>query len=135
MIDLGDKSIMLTYNREVLFTSIKPRLRPLLELVSNFIEGKFDEYASDKLLLTDKVIGLAAAKLIVHSKKIKHVETVIASKSAIHFLRENDVKIHAEKIVDTIMNPEGNSQCIMEIKSQNLSPEEFYTELKIMMKM
>jgi len=116
MIDFNKYSIALVKEHKIIYISNEKRLKPLFDLINKF---KLKECT-----LYDRVIGLAAAKLIVYSKMISEVITPIASKGAVELLKENNIKITPEKIVEKI-------DCIMEEKARDIEDtEEFYNKLK-----
>lgn len=120
-------TLELIYDNVVIYSSNKSRLRPLMEAIL-VIEEKYSSYK--ELKLNDKTIGLAAAKLIIYNGKIHEIHTEIASKNAVELLSKHNISIYAKKIVDKILNEDKSAQCPMEIKSENLTPEEFYNEFK-----
>jgi len=117
MIDkLGNKSLVVLKEGEVIFESEHPRLRPIIECINaHNIEG---------CTVLDKVIGLAAAKLLDYAK-VKEIYTKVASKSALSFLNT----IHTEKVVDMIMNDNKDEQCPMEKFAKTLSGAELFEKL------
>lgn len=123
-------TLELIHNTDVIFTSDKKRLRPLMDAII-LISEKYPNY--DNFKLNDKIIGLAAAKLIIYSGKINEIYTDVASESAINILSENNIRIVAKTTVTQIFNNDKTGQCPMEIKSKDLSPREFYNELKRLM--
>jgi len=98
---------------EVLFSSEKKGLRPLVECISE-MKGKVDD-----AILYDRAIGLAAAKLIVYSGFIIRVITPLMSKKAKVFLDDNKIETEYEKIVDTILNSDKTDSCPMEKKAED----------------
>jgi len=115
---------------KIIYSSDKSGLRPLIEMIS-IIKEKYSSY--DNLELNDKVTGLAAAKLIIHLGKIIKIHTNIASSSAMELLLKHNIQVYAAIIVKQILNKDKTAQCPMELKSEKLNPEEFYTELKKIM--
>lgn len=73
------ESLVLYNGDEVIFSSDKSGLRPLLECIQKGKKG-------DRLF--DKVIGLAAARLIAHSGIACVVSTPIISKPAVDYLKK-----------------------------------------------
>jgi len=117
MIDsLGSKSLVVLKDEKVLFESEHDRLRPIIECINtNNIEG---------CTVIDKVVGLAAAKLLEFAK-VKEIYAKVASKNAIEFSKI----INAEKIVDIILNETGDEQCPMEKLAQKLTGEQLFEKL------
>lgn len=124
MIDLTKYSLVLFKDQEIVFSSDKGGIRPLFECVS-----KVKDVSS--CTLYDKVVGLAAAKLIVYSKMIDSVITQLASQAAADFLKKNDVLLEAAEIVEKIMNKKKTGQCPMEVKALEAdSVAGFYKQLE-----
>jgi len=77
----------------------------------------------------DKVIGLAAAKILVyHGINEAHAGTI--STMAINYLNENGIKITFDKQVERIMNKKKDGLCPLEEKALNLDEEDFMKELE-----
>jgi hypothetical protein len=83
----------------VLFESSKKWLHPLFEL-QEFL-ASHPEIARERLFLRDRIIGLAAAHLIL-SMQIRQVRTDLASRPAIALLQAQGVTIEAGQAVDAI---------------------------------
>lgn len=125
--DFKKYSLVLEKDSKVIFTSDKPRLRPLVECILENKERK-------NCKLYDRVIGLAAARLIVYSGMISSVETPVASVAGIEHLRKNGILIHSEKTVEMILNDTKTGQCPMEMRAKDAgSDEEYFKTLKKMM--
>ena len=71
--DLSKYSLALIKNDKIIFSSTHSGLRPLVELVKKGLKGD---------LLFDKVVGLAAAKLIVYGNVADAITTTTISKPA-----------------------------------------------------
>ncbi len=97
MTDYADFSLVLIKNKKVIYSSKESGLKPLVECVNKF--------KLKNCVLYDKVVGLAAARLIVYSKMISNVITPVCSKQAKELLTKNKIKIEAEQIVDNIDCP------------------------------
>ena len=114
---LGDKSLVVIKDGNVIFESDKDRLRPIVMCINEKdIEGA---------IVLDKVVGLAAAKLLKYAK-VKKIYAKVASKSAVKYLNE---KIEAEKIVDNIMNDDQTEVCPMEKLAEKLDGKELFDKL------
>ncbi len=83
----------------VLFESSKKWLHPLFEL-QEFLAAR-PEIARESLFLRDRVIGLAAAHLIL-SMGIRQVKTDLASQPALALLKGQGVATEAIQTVDAI---------------------------------
>ena len=117
-------SLELLHNGKRVYTSDKSGLRPLVWCI---IECK-DKYGS--CTLYDKVVGLAAARLIAYSAMISKVITPLASKLAEEHLRTNKIKIDAGKVVDNILTKDRSDICPMEQRAMKMDNKAFFLELK-----
>ena len=104
----------------VVCASYDSGLRPLFDCIRK-TNGKYPGSS-----LHDKVVGLAAARLIVHSKMIKRVVTPLASQPAVEYLREKDIEISAQQIVPNILRKDRGGLCPMEERALSSSDAEFY---------
>jgi hypothetical protein len=124
---LEDYSLKLISNNNIIYISKNPGIKPLFFCVT---EQK-SNFKSKECVLYDKVIGLAAARLIVYSNIIKSVHTPTASVKAIELLKQNGIEIIATTVVDIILNKDKSAQCPMEERAlKSLNNEEFYNQLK-----
>ncbi len=79
-----------------------------------------------KAIVVDKVIGKAAALLMVYGK-VKQVHTDIIAKDAITVFEKHKIKYSYNKVVDYILNIKKNGLCPMEQKVKDIdSPKEAY---------
>ncbi len=125
MLNLKDYSLVLSKNHKIIFSSKKSGLKPLVECVKEY-KGKYNN-----CILHDKVIGLAAARLIVYSAMIKAANTPLCSKAAKEFLLKNKIKINAEKIVENILRKDKKGVCPMEMKAMRIEDNrEFFEEME-----
>lgn len=77
-------------------------------------------------IVVDKVIGKAAALLMVYGK-VKQVHTDIIAKDAITVFEKYKVKYSYNKVVDYILNVKKDGLCPMEQKVKDIdSPKEAY---------
>ncbi len=83
-------------------------LRPLWDALEKF-QGR------SGLILHDKVIGLAAAMLIVRSGIISEIHTKVASRPAEEFLEKNGMILHAAEVTANILTRDQSAVCPGEI--------------------
>ena len=57
--------------------------------------------------LYDRVIGLAAARLVIHSGMISSIETPVVSEPALEELSKTDIKIRYDERVKNILKDDG----------------------------
>ena len=92
----------------IVFKNDKPGLRPIFQCVTEF------QHREKIYELHDKIIGLAAAKLIIYGGFVKKVITLIISKPAFQALQMANILVEQEQTVDNILNVEKDDICPME---------------------
>ncbi len=126
--DFKKYSLALIYNDKIIFSSRESGLKPLWECLEKHCQSK------TTYILFDKVIGLAAAKLIVSSKIISGIQTILVSKPAKKFLKDNAVPIKTKETVANILTKNRYSICPGEIIALNTNdPDDFYAKIKAML--
>lgn len=83
-------------------------MRPLWDALEKF-QGR------SGLILYDKVIGLAAAILIVRSGIVAEIHTKVASRPAVEFLEKNGIVLHAADVAANILTRDQSAICPGEI--------------------
>lgn len=81
-------------------------------------------------IIYDKIIGLAAAKLLVYGN-VAEVLTPTISRDAKKYLQKNKVKLIFKKEVKNILNRDGNDLCPMERISRGKGIKELCRVLRI----
>lgn len=104
---LKNYSFALIKNNKLIYKSKSQGLKPLV-----FCLKKYRKQMRDAIIY-DKIIGLAAAKLLVHGK-VAEVWTPIISCNAKKYLRSKKIKLIYKKEVKNIMNKEKSDLCGME---------------------
>jgi hypothetical protein len=120
--DFSRFSLVLTKDEKIVFSSEQQGLRPLAEAVSQF-KGKLQGCT-----LHDKVVGLAAARLIIYSGMISEVITPLMSMQAKALLEETGMPLKAEAVVKNIMNKDRSDVCPMEKKAQEIQDNKEFAE-------
>lgn len=122
------KYSLAVYEKNILIYSSRDKgLRPLFDCLE-ILEGK------SGLILHDKVMGMAAAKLIVYSGIIAGVVTTIASVPAKDFLEKNSISITANDTAANIMTRDGSAICPGEIIALDTkSRDDFLQKIKTML--
>ena len=121
MIDFQQYSLVLEKEGQIVFSSDKSNLQPLVECVQKY-KSKLKNCS-----LSDKVVGLAAARLIVYSEMISFVFAGICSESAQQYLEKNKIKIKYNLLTERILNRDKSASCPMELKAAEIKDEvEFF---------
>ena len=113
---LGNNSLVVIKDGNVIFSSSEGMLSPIIACINKHKNEMEDSIA------IDKVVGLAAAKLLTYAK-VKEIHAKIASKPAVNYLKT----INAENIVEKIMNT--SQQCPMEKLAETLTGEQLFEKL------
>ena len=111
--DFTKYSQALVQGDKIIYSSDGCGLKPLWDCLEKYRQSK------DKFILFDKVIGLAAARLVVYSGIIAAIHTGLISQPAKQFLKENKVKVEADEIVANILRKDKSAVCPGEIIALN----------------
>ena len=98
-------------------------IRPIMRLVLN------DAKALEEAFIADKVIGAAAATIIIESD-VKECYGQIMSESAINLLKSSNVKYSFASTVPVILNRDKTGLCPMEKMTKDLDSATAYSVLK-----
>ena len=125
--DFTRYSLALLEGEKLLYSACGGGLRPLWDALDKF-QGK------SGLILHDKVIGLAAARLIVQSGMIAGIFARVASLPAKQFLENNGVALTAFDVAANILTQDKSAVCPGEVIALNTSdPDAFLQKIKAMM--
>jgi len=125
--DFTKYSLALIQGYKIIFSSQRHGLKPLWDCLQNYRQTK------ERFILHDKVIGLAAARLVVYSGITAEIQTFLISQPAKKFLDENGVKVEAEKTVANILTQDRRSICPGEIIALDTAdPDEFFKKIMAM---
>lgn len=114
---LGNHSLLVYQKGNITFQD-EHGIKPLLIQI--------DKKGLKKAVVVDKVIGKAAALLMVYGK-VKQVHTDIIAKDAITVFEKYKIKYSYNKVVDYILNVKKDGLCPMEQKVKNIdSPKKAY---------
>lgn len=108
---------------ELVFTSSKDRLLPLLEYIEQFAPHH------RQVAVFDKIMGRAAALLCVKAS-CRQVYSPLGSQLGIEALDKYGIKHHLTHIVPHIQRADRKDMCPMERLSLGKGPEEFYQALR-----
>ncbi|MFC1915467.1 DUF1893 domain-containing protein [Chloroflexota bacterium] len=115
----SDDTLRVYDDEQLIFSSSKDRLLPLLEYI--------DRLAPDhqRVIIFDKIMGNAAALLSIKANG-QEVFSPLGSQLAIKTLDKYSLKYHLSKVVPRIQRSDGEDICPMEKLSIHKEPEEFY---------
>lgn len=102
--DFSQYSLALVDGDQVIHVSRESGLKPLWDALETFQHHR-------GLILYDKVIGLAAARLIVRFGIVASVRTLIASRPAKSYLEENGIPLNAADLADHILTRDRSAVC------------------------
>jgi hypothetical protein len=120
-------SLMIYKDGGLLFESNSKGIRPHLEAIE-----KYSDMLRDTIFV-DKIVGRAAALLILYSRPLKVYATVI-SKSGKALFEESNLQYQFAKEVGNIKMRDGRIFCPFERMVQNISdPTEAYREILVKM--
>jgi len=126
--DFTRYSLALVDENKIIFFSKEHGLKPLWDCLEDYRHEK------KSLILYDKVIGLAAAKLINASGIISAIQALLISQPAKEYLEENNIKTEAEVTVANILTKDRRSICPGEIIALNTDEaDDFRAKIKKML--
>jgi len=120
---LSDNTLQVYQGSELLFSSNKDRLLPLLEYLDSLAPSQ------QHVIIFDKILGNAAALLCIEAN-CQEVHSPLGSQLAITTLEKYGVKYHITEIVPNIVQPNKEDMCPMEKLSIDKEPAEFYEVMK-----
>lgn len=118
--DFSKYSLALVQGDKIIYSSDDSGLTPLWDCLEKYRQAK------DKFILFDKVIGLAAARLVVYSGIIAAIHTRLISQPAKQLLKENSIKIEADEIVANILRKDKSAVCPGEIIALNTDDQHLF---------
>jgi hypothetical protein len=126
--DFTKYSLALFKDSKLIYTSKGTGIRPLVECIMKMKKEKHD---IKDCTLHDKVIGLAAARLIIHSDIINSVYAGIISREALEMLEKKYIDVEADKGVEKILSKDKKSPCPMEELARKIPDNKlFFLELE-----
>jgi hypothetical protein len=125
--DFSLYSLALVEGDTIIYSSKGFGLRPLCDALAKFQDRT-------GLVLHDKVMGLAAARLIVYSDMIAGVFTKVASEPARRFLQENGIALSADGVAANILTRDQSAVCPGEVIAMNTDdPDVFLRKIRAML--
>ncbi len=112
-------SFVLIKKDKIVYRSKKQGLLPLIFCL------KRNRQTMKGALVFDKIIGRAAALLLIYAR-VKKIMTPVITMQALKILRKNKTKVNYGKIIVKVLNKKGRDLCPMEKLSQGKSAKEFY---------
>jgi len=123
--DFSKYALALIYEGNIVYSSKNQGIAPLVEC----IEACASRYRNCRL--HDKVIGLAAAKLVVASRMITAVFAGVSSQPAAEFLKKSNIPMESLLTVPHIMALDGISICPMEQRAMATEDTDlFFTQMR-----
>jgi len=123
--DFEKYALILAKKNRVIYHSKKSHLEPLVACINQY-KGHRRECT-----LYDRVVGLAAARLIVYSQMISYVSTPLATKNAQDLLEGNKIKLEAQDIAKHVLAQDQESICPLEIRAKKIKDNKaFFLEVK-----
>jgi hypothetical protein len=123
--DFSKYALALIHDGGIVYSSGNQGIAPLVECIETCASRYRD------CLLHDRVIGLAAAKLVVASGMITSIVAGVSSQPAVEFLKKSHIPMESQSVVPRIMARDGVSTCPMEQKAMATEdPDLFYMELR-----
>jgi hypothetical protein len=119
----SDDTLRIYHGDEMIFSSKKDRLMPLMEYLKEAGTG------GEPVVIFDKVIGNAAACLAVKAN-CRECFSPLGSELGVKTLKKHKIVHHLGTTVPYIMRDDGLDMCPMEKLSVDKTPEEFYAEMK-----
>jgi hypothetical protein len=125
--DFTKYSIAVLKGGNLIYSSKGQGIRPIVECIM-----KMKKVPNMKgCTLHDKVVGLAAARLIVYSKMFSEVYAGIISKEAAEMLEREYIDIEADKGVEKILSRDKKGNCPMEDLARRIPDNKlFFLELE-----
>jgi len=125
--DFTRYSLALLEGERLIYSTCGSGLSPLWEALEKF-QGK------SGLILHDKVTGLAAARLIVHSGMITEIFTMVVSLPAKEFLQKSGVALTAVDVAANILTRDKSAVCPGEVIALGTGdPDAFLQKIRAMM--
>jgi hypothetical protein len=118
--DFTKYSLALVQGDKIIYSAGGSGLTPLWDCLEKYRQSK------DKFILFDKVIGLAAARLVVYSGIIAAIHTRLISQPAKQLLKENKIRIEAEEIVANILRKDKSAVCPGEVIALNTDDQNVF---------
>ncbi len=124
---LSSDTLRVYEGNQLIFSSTKDRLLPLLEYIDRFAPHQ------QPVIILDKIMGNAAALLSVEAN-CREVYSPLGSQLAVKTLDKYGIKYQLTEIVPYIQKPNGDDMCPMEKLSIDKEPEEFYEAIRSIIK-
>lgn len=118
--DFSKYSLALIFNGRKLFSSNQHGISPLVVCINTY------QSCVGKCILHDKVVGLAAARLISNSKMISSIVTQTISCPAKNHLERYNIEIKADAVVDNILTADKQSICPAELIAMNIHDDQLF---------
>jgi hypothetical protein len=125
--DFTRYTLALLESDKVIYSTEGIGLRPLWDALQKYRDKK-------GLILHDKVMGLAAARLIVYSGVIAEVFTMVVSIPAQQFLEDHGIRLTAFDVAANILTKDKSAICPGEVIALNTrEPDAFDQKIRAML--
>jgi hypothetical protein len=126
--DFTKYSLALFKDSKLICTSKGTGIRPLVECI---MKMKKEMHNTQGYTLHDKIVGLAAARLIIYTKMISEVYAGTISKDALEILEKEYIQVEADKGVEKILSRDKKDICPMEKLARKIPDNKlFYLEIE-----
>jgi len=123
--DLSAFSLVLVRDGEIVHRGRERGIKPLIDCLEGY------DASRGRVVVWDRVVGLAAARLMVYAGFVAAVRARVASVPARDFLARHGLDLRAEEIVEAILTPDGKNVCPGEIIAlETEDPLAFIREIK-----
>lgn len=125
--DFSRYSLALLEGNAIIYSSNGAGLRPLWDALAKFQDRS-------GLVLHDKVMGLAAARLIGYSGVVAEIVTTVVSLPARQFLQKNNIALRADNVAANILTRDQSAVCPGEVIALNTDdPDVFLQKIRAML--
>lgn len=107
--DLDGCTLALVHEGQVVYRSSAGGLQPLIDCLAA-CRGRYRNG-----LLHDRVVGLAAARLMAPTGVVQRVVTGVVSQPALTFLEAHQIAVQADAVVDQILTADRRRPCPAEV--------------------
>jgi hypothetical protein len=112
-------SLLVEKGGKEIFRSEEKFLMPIIDCIRKH-KGEMDG-----AMVYDKIIGSAVAKLLICSG-IKGAFCLKGTKEALKMLNGSNIITELEEVIEKVLNPNKDAECMMEMRAKGKTAKEFY---------